>query len=147
MRKYLKHYVSEYEDKLNVSLMNSDDDLPLVDYVLDSWKSLEVLSTIKITGYDYTEEESKINVNKLIFKREKKKKKKDRYDYKFINDSRVGQLTVYLEVSLVENDPESGRPFIHRYPMKKSMLIPLQDDNGGFFIKGKPYYLIRKGTL
>ena len=142
MKKYLKDYVSEYEDKLNISLMNGDGDLPLVDYVVDSWKSLEVLPTIKITGYDYTEEESKINVNKLIFKREKKKKKKDRYDYKFINDSRVGQLTVYLEVSLVETDTETGKPFIHRYNMKKSMLIPLQDDNGGFFIRGRNYYLI-----
>ena len=142
MKKYLKNFVSDYEKELNVSLMNSEDDRPLVEYVMESWKSLEVLSTIKITGYDYTEEESKINVNKLIFKREKKKKKKDRYDYKFINDSRVGQLTVYMNVSLVETDPETGKPFIHTYPMHKSMLIPLQDEDGCFQIKGSSFFLI-----
>ena len=134
MKKYLKNYVSEFEKELNIPLMKKQDDRPLVDYVLDSWKSLEVLSTIKCVGYEYTEKESEIDVNKYIFKREKKKKKKERYDYKFINDDRVGRLTVYLEITLLETDPETGKQFLHKYPIKKAILIPLQDENGYFYI-------------
>ena len=122
--------------------MNKEYDEPLVNYVVDTFKSLEVLSTIKITGYDYTEKESTIDVNKHIFKREKKKRKKDRYDVKFIADDRVGKLTVHLEITMLETNPSTGETTYQCYPVKKSMLIPLQDENGYFIIKGKPYYMI-----
>jgi hypothetical protein len=110
--------------------------------IIDSWKSLEVVDNIRCVSFDYTEKESEIDINKYIFKREKKKKKKDRYDYKFINDDRYGKLTVKLEVSLLEDNPETGEKFIHTYPITKAMLIPLQDEDGYFYIKGKKYYLI-----
>ena len=142
MKSCLKDYVSEFEEALNVPLMNKEADAPLVDYIIDSWKSLEVVPNIKCVDFEYTEKESEIDINKYIFKREKKKKKKDRYDYKFINDDRYGRLTVKLEISLLEENTETGEKFIHKYPIKKAMLIPLQDEDGYFFIKGKKYYLI-----
>lgn len=142
MKKYLKDYVSEFEDELNVPLMNKDADIPLVDYVVDTWKSLEVVPNIKFIDYEYTEKESEIDINKHIFKREKKKRKKERYDYKYINDDRYGKLTVNLMVTLLETDLNSGEPFIHEYPIKKTMLIPLRDEDGYFYIKGKRYYHI-----
>ena len=76
MKKGLKDYVCTWEDELNVPLMTKSADNPLVDYVLDAWRSLEVVQQIKFKGYDYTEKESEIDINKHIFKREKKKKKK-----------------------------------------------------------------------
>lgn len=142
MKKCLKDYISDYESELNIPLMNKEFDKPLVEYVLDSWKSLEVVPNIKIVGYDYSEKESSIDINNHIFKREKKKKKKDRYDYKFINDDRFGKLTVKLEISIMEKDLKTGEEFLHVYPLKKSMLVPLQDEDGYFYIKGKKYYLI-----
>ena len=142
MKKYIQDYVSDFEKDLNISIMNKEYDEPLVDYVLDCLKSLEVLSSIKIVGYDYSEKESEIDINKYIFKREKKKKKKERYDYKFIHDTRVGKLTVYVEVSIKETNKETGEVYIHKYPIKKVILVPLKDENGHFYIKGKPYYMI-----
>ena len=142
MKSLLKSYPSEFASELNRELMNKEADAPLVDYIVDSWKSLEVVKNIKFVGYEYTEKESEIDVNKYIFKREKKKKKKEKYDYKFIQDDRFGKLTVHLQITLMEKDPETGKEFQHVYPIKKDMLIPIQDEHGYFYIHGKKYYLI-----
>lgn len=142
MKSALKDYVSSYEKDLNVDLMKKSNDRPLVEYVKDSWKSLEVVPAIKIIDFQYTEKESEIDINKHIFKREKKKKKKDRYDYKFIKDDRYGKLTVKLEITIQETDANTEQKFNHVYPITKTMLIPLQDEDGYFYIKGQKYYLI-----
>lgn len=142
MKMLLKDYTSEFEDELNYGLMNKEADMPLVDFIKDSWRSLEVVPSIKITGFDYSERESEIDINQYIFKREKKRKKKDRFDYKFINNDRCGRLTTNMEVTLTEKNLETGENFIHVYPMKKSMLIPIQDEDGYMYIKGKRYYMI-----
>lgn len=142
MKKYLKNYVSDFERDLNIPIMNKAYDQPLVDYVMDAFRSLEVVPSIKVVGYDYTEKESEIDINKYIFKREKKRRKNERYDYKYINDTRCGKLTIFVEITLTETD-EDGKKFIHKYPIKKVILIPLKDDKTGeFYIKGKPYYMI-----
>ena len=142
MKSGLKDYVCEWEQYLNKPLMTKSADRPLVDYVIDAWKSLEVVPNIKFTRFEYTEKESEIDVNKHIFKREKKKKKKDRVDVKFIDDSRVGKLTVYFDVTMKETNPTTGETTYQVYPIKKTMLIPLQDDDGYYTIKGKKYYLL-----
>jgi DNA-directed RNA polymerase beta subunit len=142
MKHYLKDYVNEWEDQLNVPLMTKSADAPLVDYIIDAWKSLEVVPQIEFSEFQYTEKESEIDINKHLFKRDKKKKKKDRYDIKFIDDDRVGKLTVKLNVTMLETNPTTGESSYQVYPIKKSMLIPLQDDDGYFTIKGKKYYMI-----
>lgn len=143
MKHYLKDYVNEWEDQLNVPLMTKSADAPLVDYIIDAWKSLEVVPQIEFSEFQYTEKESEIDINKHLFKRDKKKKKKDRYDIKFIDDDRVGKLTVKLNVTMLETNPTTGESSYQVYPIKKSMLIPLQDDDGYFTIKGKKYYMIK----
>jgi len=142
MKSSLKSYVSQYEGNLNLDLMNKSNDRTLVEYVVDSWKSLEVVKQLKFIKYEYTEKESEIDINRHIFKREKGKKKKDKHDIKFINDSRVGRLTVYMEATMLEEDPKTGEKQYVVYPFKKSMLIPIIDDDGYAKIKGKKYYLI-----
>lgn len=122
MKSGLKDYVCEWEKYLNVPLMTKSADRPLVEYVIDVWKSLEVVPNIKFVRYEYTEKESEIDINKHIFKREKKKKKKDRVDVKFIDDNRVGKLTVYLEVTMKETNPTTGETTYQVYPIKKAML-------------------------
>ena len=142
MRSGLKDYICEYEDRLNTKIMNKEFDVPLVDYIVDVWKSLEVLPQINFDHYEYSEVESEININKLMFKRDKKKKKKDRYEVKNVLDDRVGKLTVYLNVSMLEKDNSTGEITHQIYPFKKEMLIPLEDENGYYTLKGKKFYLI-----
>lgn len=122
--------------------MNKEADDPLVEYIKDAWRSLEVAPPIKIIKFEYTEEESKIDINRYIFKREKKKKKKDKVDYKFVQDSRYGSLTTWVQITLPVKNPTTNKVEIHRKLIKKSMLIPLRDDFGFYYIKGKKYYLI-----
>lgn len=142
MKKCLAKYSSPFEEALNLNLINKTADEPLVNYVLDSWKSLEVVPNIKFVGYEYTEKESDIDINKYIFKRDKKRKKKERYDYKYIDDSRFGKLTVHFEITLFEVDPKDGHKIKKIYKQSKSMLIPIQDEDGYYKIKGKKYYMI-----
>ena len=142
MKSGLKYFKNPWEDELNVDLMNKSADAPLVDYIIDAWKSLEVVKQIKFVSFDYTEKESTIDINKHISKRQRKQRKKDRHDIKFINDDRVGKLTVKFNVTMLETDPTTGETSYQVYPIKKSMLIPLQDEDGYFTIKGKKYYMI-----
>lgn len=142
MLHYLKDYPSDFERDLNVPLMNKSSDRPLVEYVLDSWKSLQIVEGIKFLDYTYTENESEIDINRYIYKREKGKRRNEKYDYKMIEDNRVGLLTVRMELSSIEKDFKSGETKKVVKVIKKSMLIPLQDDDGLFYIKGKRYHLI-----
>ena len=142
MKESLKDYVCEWEDKLNIPLITKEADSPLVDYIVDSWKSLEVVKQIKFISYEYTEKESDIDINKHVFRREKHRKKKDRFDIKYIADNRVGKLTCNLEVTMLETDPETGEKSYQVYPIRKSMLIPIVDDEGRVQLAGKKFYLI-----
>lgn len=142
MKKFIRDYVNEWEEDLNTPLMTKSADAPLVDYIIDAWKSLSVVEQINFISFDYTEKESDIDINKHIFKREKNKKKKDIYDLKFIEDDRCGKLTVHFEINMVETDPTTGKTTYQKYPITKSMLIPIQDENGYFTIKKKKYYLL-----
>ena len=153
MKQYIPNYTKDcvFEKHLNTALMTKSADLPLVEFVKESWRSLEVIPNIKIVGFEYTEEESDIEINKHIFKREKKKRKNERFDYKYVNDDRYGKLTTKIHVTGREKNPDTGEMFEHVYPITKAMLIPLQDEDGYFYIKGKKYYLIyqmvEKSTL
>ena len=142
MKKYINDYVSDFEKELNISLMNKEADRPLVEYVKDAWLSLEIVKNIKILKFEYNDKESTININKHIFKREKTKRKKDRVDHKFINNDRYGCLTVYIQITLDEIDPKTKEPVIRQKVLRKQMLIPLQDEEGYYYIKGKRYYII-----
>ena len=142
MIKHLKNYASEFERDLNIPLMNKEADRPLVEYVLDSWKSLQIIDGIEFLDYEYTEKESDIEINKYIYKREKGKRQNEKYDYKFIDDNRVGLLTVRMKLSAIEKDFKTGESCLREKVVKKSMLIPLQDEHGLYYIKGKRYYLI-----
>lgn len=142
MRKGLSTYISDYEEELNMPLIDKSADAPLVEYVIDAWRSLEVVEQIKFDKFEYTEHESEIDEGKYLFKREKRKKKKDRFETKLIADTRCGLLTVYMTITMLEKDPSTGETKYQVYPIKKSMLIPLQSDIGYYMIKGKPYYLI-----
>ena len=142
MLKYLKDYVTVFEEELNTSLMNKEYDKPLVDYVMDSWRSLQIVEGIEILGFDYTDKKSEIDINKYIFKRNRKVKQKDRFNYKYMDDSNVGLLTVHIKLSIETRDPKLDEMVLHEQEITKSMLIPLQDEDGSYYLNGQRVYLI-----
>lgn len=142
MKKYLKNYISEFEKELNIPLMTKEYDRPLVEYVKDCFLSLEVLKNIKILKFKYNDNESDIDINKYILNRDKKKLKKERFKYKFISDDRVGVLSVWIELSVYQTNVKTNEPELKKKVIRKDILIPIQDENGYFHIKGKKYYLI-----
>ena len=142
MKKYLNQYVSEYEKELNIPLMNKEYDRPLVEYIKDCFLSLEVLKNIKILRFKWDDNESNIDMNKYIMNRDKKKLKKERFKYKFISDDRVGVLSVWVELSVMQIDTKTGEPELKKKILKKDILVPVQDEKGYFHIKGHSYYLI-----
>ena len=134
----LSDYVMDYEENLNMDLMTKAADGDLVEYVVDSWKSLEVVKYIKFLGYDFNTRESTIDINKHVVNRNKNVPKKYQYDYKMINDDRAGLLTVHLLISIKEKDPKTGLDRIREKVIHKDMLVPLMDERGYMFINGKP---------
>ena len=142
MLKYLKDYVSVFEESLNTRLLEKADDRPLLDYILETWKSLEIIDGITITGWKYTDRASEIDVNKYIFKRTKNVKQKDQCDYKYIDESNLGLLTVYVHLSVEKVDPKIGETVRYEQNISKSMLIPLQDEYGRYLLSGQRVYMI-----
>ena len=142
MIKHIQYYPSPFERDVNLSLMKKEADKPLLEFVIDSWKSLQILEGIEFLGYEYTEKMSEFDINKLVFKREKGKPKSKRFPHKYMEDNRVGKLTVYLKLSTFETDFKTGKKIKRVKEIKKNMLIPIQDEDGFFFVKGKHYYLI-----
>ena len=143
MIKQISKLTSKFERDLNVSLMNKEADKPLVDYVIDSIKSLCIIDNIKFLGYEYNEMESEVDKDKYIYKREKNKRKKERFKYKYINDDRVGLLTFHMMLEANEKNPATGKMELHKCPISKSLLIPIRDEEDGcYFLKGKKYYMI-----
>lgn len=117
-------------------------DRPLVEYIVDCWKSLEIVEYIQFLGYEWNPRVSSIDVNRHIFKRDKGKKKKEKFDYKFINDDRCGLLTVHIKITKPEVDVKTGANIIREKTIHKDMLIPVSDEDNMFFINGKRYYMI-----
>lgn len=142
MRKYLKDYKTEFDERLNIPIMNKEYDRPLVEYLKEAYKSLEFMPEITVLGFDYTEDEDKIDINDFIIKRTKGKRKKDKVDYKFTADERYGCLTAHIRIDVVGPVLKDGVPQIHRVEFPSRILVPLMDEDGYFTIKGKRYLMI-----
>ena len=128
--KHIQYFPSPFERDLNESLMRKDADKPLLEFVIDSWKSLQILEGIEFLGYDYTEKMSDFDINRLVFKREKGKPKSQRHARKYMEDNKVGKLTVHLRLSTFETDFKTGEKIKKEKIIHKNMLIPLQDEDG-----------------
>lgn len=142
MRKYLGQYTSEYEKETNMEIMNKEYDRPLVEYLEDSFKSLEFMPEIKVLGFEYNSDESTIDINDFIIKRNKKRKKKDRVNYKFTADERYGSLTANIQITVEDPVPKDGVKQIQQCTLPVKILVPIKDEDGYFTIKGKKYLMI-----
>ena len=61
MRDFISAYCDQYERQINPDLFNRTFDKPLVDYVIDTCRNLEVIPAIKLLGYEYITDQSRID--------------------------------------------------------------------------------------
>ena len=89
MRKFIRQYENPNEKLINKKLINRQCEDELVSYIVDSCKSLEVLSYITFLGYDYITNENDINTSDYIDARTRgTKKKNEPTRYMHMHDSR-----------------------------------------------------------
>lgn len=133
MLKYLNTIPNDYREMLNTGLMKKEYDKPLVEFIYDAFKGLEILPNIKVLGYEWVPDEDKYDINDHIIRRNTNKTKA----IKNIDESRCGVMYVNFEVSGPDKD---GITKVHY--IKKPIVIPIEDKNGYMLIKGKKCYLI-----
>ena len=133
MLKYINNLPNDFVDQLNVGLMNKDYDSPIVEYIFDAFKGLEILPNIKILGYEWVPDEDKYDINDHVIRRNTHKNKV----IKNVTETRCGVMYIDVEVSGLD---KNGILKVHY--IKKPIIIPIQDENGYYLIKGKKCYLI-----
>lgn len=134
MLKYLNSLPNEYEDQLNLAIMNKDYDKPLHEYVYDALKGYELLPNIRLCGYEWDDNEEHYNINDHTIRRNKNKNKQ----VKSMAETRCGLMHVHVEIDGL--DGRTGKMKTVRKILP--IVIPIQDKNGYYLIKGKKCYLI-----
>lgn len=132
MKDFIKTYKNPNKDKINYDLINRKCDKPLIEYIADSAKSLEVLKNIEFIGYKFKYYESEIDDNKYNKTRKSRSKKKENYKFMIMEESRVGELVLKFKITF------KGESEI----IEKPILVPIPDDDGTYTIKGKRYILM-----
>lgn len=131
MKEYL-HLYNASEEGLNKELMTRQNDKPLVEYLVNICKSLEIINNIEFLGYSYEEDESKIDISSYIIAKKRKQDKED-YNYKLLQDTRYGELTLRFRLTCKDGYDSN---------FTKSILVPKADKDGYFTIRGKKYFLL-----
>lgn len=133
MLAYINKLPNKYRENLNRDLMEKNYDKPLDEYIFDAFKGFEILPNIKILGYEWVPDEDKYDVNDHVIRRNSNKNK----IIKNITETRCGVMYLDIEVSGFN---KNGVKEIHY--LKKPIIIPIEDENGYYMIKGKKCYLI-----
>jgi len=133
MLKYLNSLPNDFKDQLNVGLMNKEYDTSIVEYIYKSFLGLEILPNIKILGYEWVPDEDKYDVNDHVIRRNSNKNKV----IKHVTETRCGVMYIDIEVSGLDKNGVTQVRYI-----KKPIIVPIQDEDGYYLIKGKKCYLI-----
>lgn len=133
MLKYLNDLPNDFVESLNSGIMNKDFDRPLEEYIFNAFKGFEILPNIKILGYEWVPDEEKYDINDHVIRRNSNKNKA----IKNISETRCGVMYIDIEVSGLD---KTGMTKVHY--IKKPLVMPIQDKNGYYLIKGKKCYLI-----
>ena len=94
MKKFISTFKNVNEDKLNMKLIHREYEDDLVDFVVNVFKSLEAIRSIQFIDYQVEYDESKIDINKYVTSRKKKRKKDAHIKYQYIKSDRVFELTM-----------------------------------------------------
>lgn len=132
MQRYLNHLPNPHEDELNLDLINSVNDVPIVDLVVGAMKEFEVIENIKILGYKVILNQDEIDINyhkvNINFK---KAVMPEIPKQKYINDGRYGEIVFTIQITTNLNQKT----------FDKRILIPVEHD-GKFLINNKKYKAI-----
>lgn len=129
--KELFHIYNISEEGLNKDLMTRENDKPLVEYLVNNAKSLNVINNIEFLGYEYEEDESKIDISPYIVAK-KRKQDKEVYNYRLLQDTRNNELRLKFKLKCKDGTDV----------LVKRMLVPKVDKNGYITIRGKKYFLL-----
>ena len=147
-------YKNPNEARINTGLMNRDYEKNLEDYVIDCFKSIElVLDNIKMTDYTFTIDVDEIDMSDYERSRrsanKNKRKPQEQEKIAFIKKSMVGELSMNFLVTLTEKEKALIRAdeklckkraenidegFNLRFNVK--LLVPIVDDRGRYLING-----------
>lgn len=141
MKEYIRGFKTEFDGRLNKPIMNHEYDLPLVDHIIDVWKSLEIVDGIKIKKWTYTEEEQDLETDKYQRKRKAVAKATKGKVCKSIKDDRLGVLKLEIEITGNVIDPATKEKKRKKGIINKIMLLPIVE-NGYIQLKGRKFYLI-----
>ena len=129
--KELFHIYNASEEGLNKGLMLREDDKPLVEYLVNNAKSLNIINNIEFLCYEYETDESKIDISSYITAK-KRKQDKEQYNYRHLQDTRYGELKLKFKLKAKDGTDT----------IVKRMLVPKVDRNGYITIRGKKYFLL-----
>lgn len=133
MKKYINQIQNIYRENINTDLMKKTFDKSIIDYIVMAFKGLEILPNIKILDYQWRPFENEYDLNNHIIRRNVNKNKV----IKNMLETRAGILYIDVEISGLNKNGE-----IEVHYRKKPLIIPIQDDDGYYMIKGKKCYLI-----
>lgn len=131
MLDFIQYYDNPFEKELNKGLMNKSYDEDIILYLAEAMESLEVLSNIHFDGYSFNEYEHLIDENSFVRSR-KSNKKKNNISTMPISESRCGEFKAYFTLTCGNEVAK----------ISKKILVPLQDENGYFQLKGMRYLLL-----
>lgn len=102
MRDFLAAYCSKNEEKINPNLFNRTFDKPLVDYIVDTFKNLEVLPAVKLKSWEYITDQTQIHtyVNKRNKRDTKIKNNKVLERLYTLDDSIYDLLVLHFELKV-----------------------------------------------
>lgn len=149
-------YRNPNEARINTGLMNRVHEKNLEDYVIDCFKSIElVLDNIKMVNYSFTIDVDEIDMSdyersrRSANKNKRKKSPGDAQKIAFIKKSMVGELSMDFSVILTEEEKALIRAdeklckkraenidedYNLRFNVK--LLVPIVDDRGRYLING-----------
>lgn len=123
MLDYICQFKNPMEDKVNLTFLRSENDIPIPDLVVMAMKEFEAIENITITGYDIVLDTDKVDVNEhsvnINYKRKAGMPEIPHFKYPATN--RVGEIRFTIEISTNKN---------HRTIVKK-ILIPIEYE--GFY--------------
>lgn len=121
------HYIDQFknpmEEKMNLTFLHSENDMPIPDLVVMAMKEFEAIENITITGYDIVLDTDKVDVNEHSVNINYKRKggMPDIPKFKYPATNRVGEIRFTIDIDTNKN---------HRTIVKK-ILIPIEYD--GFY--------------
>ena len=132
MKKFLREFYNDEAENVNTDLIKRRSEEPLITFIVDIFRSLEITNYITFESYRVINDESKIDFNKYITTRKKVKKKDKDIKYQYIHPDRCVELVLNFKIHV------KGEEAL----VQKNILVPKLDENNYYTIRGKKYFLL-----